>query len=69
MLKIEIIRGKYLVGIAGLMTAIHQKGWDENGHAEVIQTIAMGGVPFCERPVVDFDSPLLKKGFECFYQI
>ncbi|MFB0908373.1 MAG: hypothetical protein ACI9V1_000698 [Spirosomataceae bacterium] len=61
----EIIRGKYLVGITGCNDCHSPKRMGPNG-PEVIPELLLSGYP-SERPVVDFDSPLLKEGFGMFY--
>mgnify|MGYP000582878694 CR=1 FL=1 len=61
----EIIRGKYLVGITGCNDCHSPKRMGPNG-PEVIPELLLSGYP-SERPVVDFDSPLLKEGFGIFY--
>lgn len=61
----EIIRGKYLVGIMGCNDCHSPKRMGENG-PEIISELLLSGYP-SERPVINFDSPLLKEGFGMFY--
>jgi hypothetical protein len=61
----DIIRGKYLVGIMGCNDCHSPKRMGENG-PEIIPELLLSGYP-SERPVVNFDSPLLKEGFGMFY--
>jgi hypothetical protein len=61
----DIIRGKYLVGIMGCNDCHSPKRMGENG-PEIIPELLFSGYP-SERPVVNFDSPLLKEGFGMFY--
>jgi hypothetical protein len=63
--KNEIIRGKYLVGIMGCNDCHSPKRMGQNG-PEIIPELLLSGYP-SERPVVNFDSPLLKEGFAIFY--
>jgi hypothetical protein len=61
----DIIRGKYLIGIMGCNDCHSPKRMGENG-PEIIPELLLSGYP-SERPVVNFDSPLLKEGFGMFY--
>lgn len=61
----EISRGKYLVGIMGCNDCHSPKRMGENG-PEIIPELLLSGYP-SDRPVINFDSPLLKEGFGMFY--
>jgi hypothetical protein len=61
----EIIRGKYLVGIMGCNDCHSPKRMGENG-PELIPELLLSGYP-SDRPVISFDSPLIKEGFGMFY--
>lgn len=61
----EIIRGKYLVTIMGCNDCHSPKRMGENG-PEIIPELLLSGYP-SDRPIIKFDSPLLKEGFGMFY--
>ena len=61
----EIIRGKYLVGIMGCNDCHSPKRMGENG-PEIIPELLLSGYP-SDRPIVNFDSKLIKEGFVMFY--
>ena len=61
----EIIRGKYLVGIMGCNDCHSPKKMGENG-PEIIPELLLSGYP-SDRPIVNFDSELIKEGFGMFY--
>jgi hypothetical protein len=61
----EINRGKYLVGIMGCNDCHSPKRMGENG-PEIIPELMLSGYP-SDRPIVNFDSKLLKEGFGIFY--
>ena len=63
--KNEIIRGKYLVGIMGCNDCHSPKRMGENG-PELIPELLLSGYP-SDRPIVNFDSELIKEGFAIFY--
>lgn len=63
--KNEIIRGKYLVGIMGCNDCHSPKKMGENG-PELIPELLLSGYP-SDRPIVNFDSDLIKEGFGIFY--
>ena len=63
--KNEIIRGKYLVGIMGCNDCHSPKKMGENG-PELIPELLLSGYP-ADRPIVNFDSDLIKEGFGIFY--
>jgi len=61
----EITHGKYLVDIMGCNDCHSPKRIGEKG-PEIIPELLLSGYP-SERPVINFDSPLLKEGFGMFY--
>lgn len=61
----EIDRGKYLVGIMGCNDCHSPKRLGENG-PEIIPELMLSGYP-SDRPVVTFDSKMIKEGFAMFY--
>ncbi len=63
--KNEISRGKYLVGIMGCNDCHSPKRMGKHG-PEIIPELLLSGYP-SDRPVINFESPLLKKGFVIFY--
>ena len=63
--KNEIIRGKYLVGIMGCNDCHSPKRMGENG-PELIPELLLSGYP-SDRPIVNFDSELIKEDFMMFY--
>ena len=70
-LKVEITdedrltRGKYLVGIMGCNDCHSPKRMGEKG-PEIIPELLLSGYP-SDRPIVKFDSELIKEGFAMFY--
>lgn len=60
-----IIKGKYLVGIMGCNDCHSPKKMGENG-PEIIPELLLSGYP-SSRPIVAFDSKLIKEGFSMFY--
>lgn len=60
-----INRGEYLVGILGCNDCHSPKRMGENG-PEIIPELLLSGYP-ADRPIVNFDSPLIKEGFSMFY--
>jgi mono/diheme cytochrome c family protein len=60
-----IAQGKYLIGIMGCNDCHSPKAMGENG-PEVIPELMLSGYP-SDRPVVNFDSELIKEGFGMFY--
>lgn len=61
----EVDRGKYLVGIMGCNDCHSPKRLGENG-PEIIPELMLSGYP-SDRPVVTFDSEMIKEGFAMFY--
>ncbi len=61
----EIVKGKYLVEIMGCNDCHSPKRMGPNG-PEVIEELRLSGYP-ANRPVVNFDSPMIKEGFAMFY--
>ena len=61
----EIAHGKYLVGIMGCNDCHSPKRMGEKG-PEIIPELLLSGYP-ADRPIVDFDSKLIKEGFGMFY--
>ncbi|GAB5526236.1 MAG: c-type cytochrome [Roseivirga sp.] len=61
----EIVRGKYLVNIMGCNDCHSPKRMGPNG-PELIPELMLSGYP-ADRPVVTFDSKLIKEGFAMFY--
>lgn len=61
----EVDRGKYLVGIMGCNDCHSPKRLGENG-PEIIPDLMLSGYP-SDRPVVTFDSEMIKEGFAMFY--
>lgn len=61
----EVERGSYLVGILGCNDCHSPKRMGENG-PEIIPELLLSGYP-SDRPVIKFDSPLIKEGFGMFY--
>lgn len=61
----EIIRGKYLVNIMGCNDCHSPKRMGKNG-PEIIPELMLSGYP-ANRPVITFDSQLIKEGFAMFY--
>lgn len=61
----EIERGEYLVGIMGCNDCHSPKRMGERG-PEIIPELLLSGYP-SDRPVVNFDSELIKEGFAMFY--
>lgn len=62
----EIVKqGEYLVGIMGCNDCHSPKQMGERG-PEIIPELMLSGYP-SERPIVDFDSKLIKEGFGMFY--
>lgn len=61
----EIIRGEYLVGIMGCNDCHSPKRMGENG-PEIIPELLLSGYP-SDRPIVKFESELIKEGFGMFY--
>lgn len=61
----EVVRGKYLVGIMGCGDCHSPKKMGANG-PEVIPELLLSGYP-SDRPVVNFNSELIKEGFAMFY--
>lgn len=61
----EVDRGKYLVGIMGCNDCHSPKRLGENG-PEIIPELMLSGYP-SDRPVVTFDSEMIKEGFPMFY--
>ncbi len=61
----EVARGKYLVGIMGCNDCHSPKRMGKNG-PEVIPELLLSGYP-SDRPLVQFDSKLIKEGFAMFY--
>ncbi|MEQ9265020.1 MAG: c-type cytochrome [Balneolaceae bacterium] len=61
----EVDRGKYLVGIMGCNDCHSPKRLGENG-PEIIPELMLSGYP-SNRPVVTFDSKMIKEGFAMFY--
>jgi len=57
--------GKYLVGIMGCNDCHSPKIMGENG-PEIIPELLLSGYPSA-RPIVNFDSKLIKEGFSMFY--
>lgn len=60
-----IAHGKYLVGIMGCNDCHSPKRMGEKG-PEIIPELLLSGYP-SDRPLVKFDSPLIKEGFAMFY--
>lgn len=60
-----ILHGKYLVDVMGCNDCHSPKRMGPNG-PETIPELFLSGYP-SDRPVIDFDSPLLKEGFGIFY--
>lgn len=60
-----IKRGEYLVGILGCNDCHSPKRMGENG-PEIIPELMLSGYP-ADRPIVNFESPLIKEGFSMFY--
>ncbi|MEX1189609.1 MAG: diheme cytochrome c-553 [Bacteroidia bacterium] len=58
-------RGEYLVGIMGCNDCHSPKQMGERG-PEIIPELMLSGYP-AERPIVEFDSKLIKEGFGMFY--
>lgn len=58
-------RGKYLVDVIGCHDCHSPKRMGPNG-PERIPELLLSGYP-SDRPIVNFDSPLLKEGFSLFY--
>lgn len=65
--KVEnvIAHGKYLVDIMGCNDCHSPKKMGENG-PEIIPELLLSGYP-SDRPIVQFDSKLIKEGFAMFY--
>lgn len=61
----EIARGRYLVEIMGCNDCHSPKSMGPRG-PEVIEELRLSGYP-ANRPVVNFDSPMIKEGFAMFY--
>lgn len=61
----EVDRGKYLVGIMGCNDCHSPKRLGENG-PEIIPELMLSGYP-SDRPIVTFDSKMIKEGFAMFY--
>lgn len=61
----DIERGQYLVQIMGCNDCHSPKRMGPKG-PEIIPELMLSGYP-SDRPVVDFDSPMLKEGFGMFY--
>lgn len=61
----EVSRGQYLVGIMGCNDCHTPKRMGANG-PELIPELLLSGYP-SDRPVVKFDSKLLKEGFAMLY--
>ena len=61
----DIERGEYLVGIMGCNDCHSPKRMGERG-PEIIPELLLSGYP-SDRPVVNFDSELIKEGFAMFY--
>jgi hypothetical protein len=61
----EVSRGQYLVGIMGCNDCHSPKRMGANG-PELIPELLLSGYP-SDRPVVKFDSKLLKEGFAMLY--
>ncbi len=57
--------GEYLVNILGCHDCHSPKRMGENG-PEIIPELMLSGYP-ADRPIVDFDSELIKEGFAMFY--
>ncbi|WP_053990580.1 hypothetical protein [Mangrovimonas sp. TPBH4] len=60
-----IEKGKYLVGVMGCNDCHSPKKVGPNG-PELIPELLLSGYP-SDRPVVTFDSPMIKEGFGMFY--
>lgn len=60
-----IAHGEYLVGILGCHDCHSPKKMGENG-PEIIPELMLSGYP-SDRPIIKFDSPLIKEGFSMFY--
>jgi hypothetical protein len=60
-----IAHGEYLVGIMGCHDCHSPKRMGENG-PEIIPELMLSGYP-SDRPVIKFDSKLIKEGFAMFY--
>jgi len=60
-----IAHGEYLVGIMGCHDCHSPKRMGEKG-PEIIPELMLSGYP-SERPIIKFDSPMIKKGFAMFY--
>lgn len=60
-----IEKGKYLVGVMGCNDCHSPKKVGPNG-PELIPELLLSGYP-SDRPVVTFDSPMIKEGFAMFY--
>jgi len=60
-----ILHGKYLVDVMGCNDCHSPKRMGPNG-PETIKELFLSGYP-SDRPIIDFDSPLLKEGFGIFY--
>ena len=60
-----LAHGEYLVGIMGCHDCHSPKRMGEKG-PEIIPELMLSGYP-SDRPIMNFDNPLLKEGFAMFY--
>jgi mono/diheme cytochrome c family protein len=64
--EVDVIsQGKYLVAILGCNDCHSPKRMGEMG-PEIIPELTLSGYP-SDRPIIKFDSPLIKEGFSMFY--